>query len=116
MTSLYYKGRVIKSNIGFARDYTMSNGVVKSGIYSSSFAEVFRTLLAETNVSCYQIAEYSHIDEGYLSRLRTGEKHNPSPETIMKIALALAHLSKEITLHELEKLFSSVGRSLRTKN
>jgi len=86
-----------------------------SGLYPNRFSKVFSRLLAENDISCYKISEYTHLDQGYLSRLKTGEKSNPSPETIMKISLALVHASSNVRLHDVEELFNAVGRSLRTR-
>ena len=86
------------------------------GLYSNNFAEVFSKLLDRTGLSCYQISQYVHLDQSYLSRLRNGEKHNPSPETIVKISLALAHFSDRVGLYDIEALFKAVGRSLLTKS
>jgi transcriptional regulator with XRE-family HTH domain len=94
----------------------MVSSTTKSGIYASDFAESFEALLAKTGVSCYQIAQYSYLNESYLSRLRSGEKKNPSPETIMKIALALTYSSDNVNLYDVEQLFNSVGRSLHVEH
>ncbi len=81
-------------------------------IYDNNFSVVFTGLLKKFGVTCYQIGEYTGLDQAYLSRLKSGEKTNPSPETIMKIGLAFAHFCGKITIHDLESLFRSVGRSL----
>jgi predicted transcriptional regulator len=86
------------------------------GVYSNNFAEVFSRLLDRTGVSCYQISQYVHLDQSYLSRLRNSEKYNPSPETIVKISLALTHFSDKVGLNGIEALFNAVGRSLLTKS
>lgn len=81
-------------------------------IYGNNFSLVLTGLLKNSGVTCYQIAEYTDLDQAYLSRLKTGEKMNPSPETIMKISLALVHFCKKMTIHDIEGLFRSVGHSL----
>ena len=81
-------------------------------IYINEFSEVLSTLLEKNRISCYEISQYTHLDQAYLSRLRSGERKNPSPETIIKIGLALTHYSDKIKLHDIQKLFRSVGRSL----
>lgn len=81
-------------------------------IYDNNFSVAFTGLLKRFGVTCYQIGKYTGLDQAYLSRLNNGEKTNPSPETIMKICLALAHYSEKIMLHDLESLFRSVGRSV----
>ena len=84
-------------------------------LYSSNFQKIFGDLLTRTGISCYQITKYTDLDGAYLSRLRNGGKNNPSAETIMKISLALAHLSEDIALYDIEELFNSVGRSIHLK-
>lgn len=84
------------------------------GIYEDNFSVVFAELLKKSGVSCYQINEYTGLDQAYLSRLRSGERTNPGPETVMKISLALAHFSNRITLYDIDYLFHSVGRSLQS--
>ncbi len=82
------------------------------GIYMDNFAKAFVQLLEQSGVTCYQIEAYTRLNQAYLSRLKKGEKINPSPETIMKISLALAHFSSKLTIDEIDSLFRSVGRSL----
>jgi len=81
-------------------------------IYVNRFCNTLDELLEETGVSCYQISQYSGLDGGYLSRLRSGQKKNPSPETIMKISLALVHYSDKVKLFDVEALFKATGRTL----
>ena len=78
----------------------------------NSFSPAFTKLLEKTGVTAYQISQFTHLDQAYLSRLKNGEKQNPSPETIVKIALAFARLSEEISIYDLERLVNSIGRSL----
>jgi len=82
------------------------------GIYSKDFSEAFAELIAETHVSCYQISQFTGINQGYLSRLRSGEKGNPSAEVLFKICLAIAHYSKKVAIQDIEGLFNAAGRSL----
>lgn len=86
------------------------------GIYKNNFSAVFTELLKKSGVSCYQIYEYAGLDQAYLSRLKNGEKHNPSPETIIKIGLALTHYSDKIKFYDVQRLFRSVGRSLHSND
>ena len=82
------------------------------GIYSNNFSRIFSQLLEKSGISCYQISRFSHLDQGYLSRLKNGVRQDPSPETIVKISLALTHFSDKITINDIQKLFGSVGRTL----
>ncbi len=86
---------------------------MSTGLYSNNFSEVFSKILEEANITCYQLHNYTNLDQAYLSRLKSGEKSNPSPETIMKISLGLVHCSSKVKLSDIENLFKSVGRSLR---
>lgn len=76
---------------------------------------VFDRLVKKTGVSCYKIAQYSQLDEGYLSRLRKGRMHNPGTESIIRIALALVHYSEEIGIDDVEELLQSRSLSILTK-
>ena len=82
------------------------------GVYSNSFSQVFSQILEMAGVTCYQISKFTNLDQAYLSRLKNGEKQNPSPETVIKISLAFSHYSKQVHLHDIQRLFRSVGRSL----
>ena len=84
-------------------------------LYSKDFGKAFSNLIDKYGVTCYQISQYSHLDQGYLSRLRNGEKHDPSPETLVKISLSLAHFSSEVKLYDIEALFNAAGHSLQIK-
>ena len=85
-------------------------------LYSNDFSAAFRRLLAKANVTCYQIHQFTNIDQSYLSRLKSGEKSTPSPEILMKISLALVHFSHKITVADIERLFNAVGRSIRAES
>ena len=84
-------------------------------LYSQDFAQVFSELLERSGVSCYQIAAFTGLGQSYLSRLRSGGKRNPSPETLVKITVALTHFSDRITIDDIERVFRSVGRSIRVR-
>ena len=90
---------------------------MQAGLYSSNnFSKVLDRLLEKVGISSYKIHQYTNLNESYLSRLKSGEKFNPSVETIMRISLALVSLSNgKIRQHHIEELFNSVGRSLFRK-
>ena len=86
------------------------------GLYQNNFTEAFLKLITKSGVTPYQIHQFTHLDQAYLSRLKSGERFNPSVETIMRISLALVSLSNgKIRQHHVEELFNSVGRSLFRK-
>ncbi len=86
---------------------------MREGLYHNRFSEQFTRLLEKSGVSSYAVNKFTGIDEAYLSRLKSGEKNNPSPEIIIRIALALVHYSEKITMSDIEHLFKSAGRSIR---
>ena len=86
------------------------------GLYQNNFTEVFSKLIAKSGVTPYKIHQFTHLDEAYLSRLKSGERNSPSPETIVKIGLAICHYNDKIELSDIETLFNSTGRSLRIKD
>lgn len=88
---------------------------MKTGLYSKNFASAFSKTLEVGGVSRYKIAAFTGLNEGYLSKLCSGEKNNPSPETLVEICIALAHFSEKLTLSDFEELFNSVGRSILVK-
>jgi hypothetical protein len=81
-------------------------------LYSNNFANIFSELLLKSGVSCYQIGHYIELDEAYLSRLRNGQKVNPSPEVVVRICIGLAHSSDKLGIIDFERLFNASGRSL----
>jgi transcriptional regulator with XRE-family HTH domain len=81
-------------------------------IYSTDFAKVFSKLVENYSLSSYQISQFSGLDQAYLSRLKSGERKNPSPETVVKIALAICHTKPQAKLSDIEELFNATGRSL----
>ena len=83
------------------------------GLYQDNFTEAFLKLITKSGVTPYQIHQFTHLDQAYLSRLKSGERNSPSPETIVKIGLAICHFNDKIKISEIEVLFKSVGRSLR---
>ena len=83
------------------------------GLYQNNFTEALSKLIDKSGVTCYQIHQFTHLDQAYLGRLKSGEKNNPSPETIVKIGLAICHFDDKIKISEIDLLFKSVGRSLR---
>lgn len=88
---------------------------IKTGILNNRFPEKFSDLLEKSGVTCYQISEFTGIDQAYLSRLRNGSKHNPSADVVIKIGLALVRYGKSINLYHIERLLSSAGYTLKIK-
>jgi transcriptional regulator with XRE-family HTH domain len=55
----------------------------------SPLAQYLRSELKARGKSLYFLAEFTGLDIRYLHRLTTGQKRNPSAETLVKIAFAL---------------------------
>jgi transcriptional regulator with XRE-family HTH domain len=85
-------------------------------VWASDFSQVFSELLEETGITVYQLSQYTHLDQAYLHRLKTGERKNPSPTTVIKINLAFAHLSTEFGIRQAERLFKSIGRTISIRD
>jgi transcriptional regulator with XRE-family HTH domain len=85
---------------------------MRQGLYRDQFSDVFSRLLEKSGISRYGVSKFSGIDQAYLSRLRKGDKDHPSPEVVMRISLALVHWSDKLSLHDIEELFNSTGRTL----
>ena len=88
---------------------------MREGLYSDQFSKIFAKLLVKSGTSCYKISQYSGVDEAYLSRLKNGEKGNPSPEVVIRIALGLVHSCSKISVYDVEELLESTGRTLKIK-
>ena len=81
-------------------------------LYFNNFSKVLSDLLEKTGVTPYKIAQYTGIDQGYISRLRIGKKTNPGPEVVVRLSLALVHFNDKIEIYDIEELFQAIGRSL----
>ena len=68
------------------------------------FPTVLRDLRARSGKSRYRMAQYSGLDEGYLARLESGERHNPTRDTVVKIALGLMENSGAVSIHDVQEL------------
>ena len=73
------------------------------------FPNVLRRLREQSRKSRYRLAQCSGVDEGYLGRLESGERHNPTRDTVIKIGLALVKDSTEVSIHDVQELLLSAG-------
>jgi len=71
------------------------------------FSQVLSSILEKTSVTCYQISQYSGLNQAYLSRLKSGEKVNPSIGTVLTITYALVHFSDKVDLYDVKRLFKA---------
>ena len=56
---------------------------------TTQFSETLKRLRLQSGKSRQELAQYSGLSEAYLFRLESGERRNPSRDTVIKIALAL---------------------------
>ncbi len=71
----------------------------------SSFTSVFRNHCERSKKSRYDvIAAAAHLDPAYVYRLIKGEKFHPSPNTIIRLALAL-----QLTVAQADELLMAAG-------
>ena len=75
----------------------------------TDFPATLRGLRERSGKSRYRLAQFSGLDEGYLSRLESGERRNPSRDTVMKLGLALVQDSTEVSIYDVNQLLVSAG-------
>ena len=73
----------------------------------TDFAVLLRLLRERSGKSRYRLAQFCGLDEAYLSRLESGERRNPSRDTVMKIGLALVEGSTQVSIHDVKELLLS---------
>lgn len=55
----------------------------------NEFATTLTNMLRATKKSVNQLSELSGVDAAYIRKLLSGEKHRPSPETVVKLWIGL---------------------------
>lgn len=84
---------------------------------SREFPTVLWELRARSGKSIYRLAQFCELNEAYLGRLETGERQNPTRDTVVKIALALVEDCTEVTIHDVQELIVAAGfASLHGRN
>ena len=73
----------------------------------TNFGIRLKRLRQRAGKSRYQLAEFTNLDATYLWRLETGQRRNPTRDTVMKIGLALVQDSVEISMHDVNELLLS---------
>ena len=74
-----------------------------------TFAQTLKALRTKSGKSRYRLTRYSGLDEAYILRLESGERQNPSRDSVMKLGLALVATSGVITIHDVNELLLSAG-------
>ena len=67
------------------------------------------TLRLKADKSRYRLARYSGLDEAYILRLESGERQNPSRDSVMKLSLALAANSEDVSINDVNLLLLAAG-------
>lgn len=65
------------------------------------FSAELNSLIKASGKSVNQVAAHGRVDRAYLSRLLTGEKANPSPETLMRIWIGIV-FDEQLLAHDPE--------------
>ena len=74
-----------------------------------SFGQTLKTLRTKSGKSRYRLTQYSGLNEAYILRLESGERQNPSRDSVMKLSLALASTSEAISIHDVNELLLAAG-------
>ncbi len=75
----------------------------------TEFSRTLNKLREQAGKSRYQLAQYSGLDQAYLSRLESGERQNPSRDVVMKLALALTAGSERVSIDDVNALLLAGG-------
>ena len=77
--------------------------------HSTEFSAALKRLREKSGKSRYKLAQYSGLDEAYVSRLESGGRRNPSRDVVVKLSLALVQDSSEVSIHDVNELLLSAG-------
>ena len=70
----------------------------------TEFSETLKRLRLKSGKSRYKLGQYSGLDGAYLLRLESGERHNPSRDVVVKLALALVADSSAVSIYDVNDL------------
>ena len=76
---------------------------------NTEFPEPSKGSGPKSGKSRYRLAQFSGLDEAYLLRLESGERQNPSRDTVMKLGLALVADSTTVSIHDVNELLWAGG-------
>ena len=80
-----------------------------SSYATTEFSRALKRLRSKSGKTKYKLAQYSGLDEAYVSRLESGERQNPSRDTVMKLGLALVADSATVSIHDVNELLLAGG-------
>ena len=70
----------------------------------TGFSVLLRSLRERSGKSRYRLAQFCGVNEAYLLRLESGERRNPTRDTVVKLGLALVAESSAVTLDDVNEL------------
>ena len=76
---------------------------------NTEFCRALKRLRAKAEATRYKLAQYSGLNEAYVLRLESGERKNPSRDTVMKLSLALVANSRMISINDVNELLLAGG-------
>ena len=76
---------------------------------TTEFSRALKRLRSKSGKTKYKLAQYSGLDEAYVLRLESGERQNPSRDTVMKLGLALVADSDTVSIHDVNELLLAGG-------
>ena len=76
---------------------------------ATEFSKTFKRLRSKSGKTKYKLAQYSGLNEAYVLRLESGERQNPSRDTVMKLGLALVADSATVSIHDVNELLLAGG-------
>ncbi len=76
---------------------------------NTEFSRTLRGLRTRSGKSRYVLAQFSGVDEAYILRLESGERQNPSRDTVLKLCLALVADSVTLSIDDINLLLMAAG-------
>ena len=76
---------------------------------ATEFSRTLKRLRSKSRKTRYKLAQYSGLNEAYVLRLESGERQNPSRDTVIKLGLALVADSDTVSIHDVNELLLADG-------
>ncbi len=73
------------------------------------FRRRLKRLREQAKMTRYRLSRDAHVDFSHIKRLETGERKNPSRDTVLRICQALLDYSGDITLNDANDLLKDAG-------
>ena len=76
---------------------------------TTEFSRTLKRLRSKSGKTRYKLALHSGLNEAYVLRLESGERQNPSRDTVMKLGLDLVADSATVSIHDGNELLLAGG-------